>query len=213
MGTDADSFSLNVKGTAFRFSVNDFELDISRWWLSPPISWVDGELVSLSISVSGPNSLPAFSGEDLARSVAENSLAGTNVGAPVTAADPDGGTPTHTLEGTDAASFEIDSGSGQIQTKSGVSYDFETKSSYSVTVKAEDSAGGTDTVALTITVTDVNEPPSAPRRPHRRGRLGQQRQPGCDLDGAGQRRQARHRLLRPALPARDERGLDRRPAG
>ena len=99
-----------------------------------------------------------------AREVPENTEAGENIGAPVTATDPDNDTPAYTLEGADAASFDIDSASGQIQTKSGVTYDHETKSSYSVTVKADDNNGATATIDLnititiTITVTDVDEP-------------------------------------------------------
>ena len=37
--------------------------------------------------------------------------------------------------------------------------------SYSVTVKADDQNGGTDTIAVTISVTDVTEKPLAPARP------------------------------------------------
>ena len=64
---------------------------------------------------------------------------------------------TYTLEGTDAASFDIVSTSGQIQTKTGVTYDYETQSSYSVTVKADDGKGGTATIAVTISVTNLDE--------------------------------------------------------
>ena len=97
------------------------------------------------------------------REVPENTEAGENIGAPVTATDPDtGNTPAYTLEGADLDSFDIDSASGQIQTKPGVTYDHESKSSYSVTVKADDNNGGTATIDLnitiTITVTDVDEP-------------------------------------------------------
>ena len=106
-----------------------------------------------------PNAVPAFQQDSTTREVAENSAAGTNVGDPVTATDGDNDTLTYTLEGTDAASFQIISTSGQIQTISGVTYDYETKSSYSVTVKADDSNGGTDTIAVTINLTDVDETP------------------------------------------------------
>ena len=93
------------------------------------------------------------------REVPENTEAGGNIGAPVTATDPDtGDTLTYTLEGADVDSFDIDSASGQIQTKPGVTYDHETKSSYSVTVKADDNNGGTATIDVTITVADVDEP-------------------------------------------------------
>ena len=97
--------------------------------------------------------------------MAENSAASTNVGAVVTATDADNDPLTYTLEGTDAASFSIVSTSGQIQTESGVTYDHEAKSTYAVTVKADDMRGGSDTVAVTITVTDVAEPPDAPDAP------------------------------------------------
>ena len=106
-----------------------------------------------------PNAAPAFLSESTTREVAENSLAGTNVGDPVTATDADNDTLTYSLEGTDAASFDIVSTSGQIRTKAGVTYDFETTSSYSVTVKADDSNGGTDTIAVAINLLDVDEAP------------------------------------------------------
>ena len=107
------------------------------------------------------NTAPTFSSPTASRSVAENSAAGTNVGAPVTATDADSGdTLTYTLAGTDAVSFDIVSTSGQIQTTSGVTYDYETQSSYAVIVKADDGNGGSDTIMVTITVTDVDESPS-----------------------------------------------------
>ena len=65
----------------------------------------------------------------------ENSVAGTNVGKPVTAkATNTAYTYTHSLSGTDASKFEIGSATGQITVKSGTSLDYETKNSYSVTV-------------------------------------------------------------------------------
>ena len=41
-----------------------------------------------------------------------------------------------------------------------MTYDHEAKPRYTVTVKADDSNGGTDTIEVTITVTDVNEAPA-----------------------------------------------------
>ena len=112
------------------------------------------------------NAAPTFANPTEGRSVPENSAAGTNVGAVVTATDTDAGdTLTYTLEGADAASFDIVSTSGQIRTRSGVTYDHEARPSYSVTVKADDGNAGTATIAVTITVTDVAEPPAAPAAP------------------------------------------------
>ena len=60
----------------------------------------------------------------------------------------------------------IVSTSGQIRTRSGVTYDYETTSSYTVIVKADDGNGGTDTVTVTIDLTDdVDERPLAPAAP------------------------------------------------
>ena len=101
---------------------------------------------------------PVFSeGDSTERSVAENTVSGMNVGAAVTATDADNDTLTYSLEGTDAASFSIVSTRGQIRTVAAL--DHEAKSRYSVTVRADDGKGGTDTIAVTISVTDVNEGP------------------------------------------------------
>ena len=116
---------------------------------------------------SAGNSAPTFANPTETRSVAENSGGGTDVGNPVTATDTDSGdTLTYTLEGTDAAFFQIVSTSGQIRTRSGVTYDHEAKPSYAVIVKADDGNGGTDTVPVTIDLTDdVDERPLAPAAP------------------------------------------------
>ena len=102
---------------------------------------------------------PVFNeGDSAERSVAENSAAGANVGSAVRATDADNDTLTYSLEGTDAASFYIVSARGQIRTVAAL--DHETRSSYSVRVKADDGKGGTATIEVIITVTDVNEPPT-----------------------------------------------------
>ena len=116
-----------------------------------------------SASGRSANVAPVFPAGPLTRSVAENTAAGQNVGSPVTAADTNADALTYTLEGTDAASFDIVASSGQIQTKAALN--FEAKSSYRVTVKASDSRGGSATVDVTITVTDVDEPPGKPAAP------------------------------------------------
>ena len=126
-------------------------------WIGHGLTWSEDDTVQARLTLS--NAAPDFGADSTTREVAENSDAGTNVGAAVTATDTNDDTLTYSLEGTDAASFQILSASGQIQTTSGVTYDYETKSSYSVTVKADDGLGGTDTIAVAIDLTDVNEPP------------------------------------------------------
>ena len=107
---------------------------------------------------AGSNRPPEFGAASATRSFNENTGAGENIGGPVTATDPENHSLTYSLDATGAASFDIDSGTGQIQTKSGQTYDHETKSSYSVTVTADDNNGGTATKDVTITVTNVEEP-------------------------------------------------------
>ena len=124
-------------------------------------------------AIDASNSEPAFADDSATRTLPENSGAGVNVvGSTITASDDDtGNTLTYSLTGTDAGPFEIGS-NGQIKTKTGVTpnLDFEAaKKSYSVTVQVadgKDAAGDTespavidDTIAVTIDLTNVNEPP------------------------------------------------------
>ena len=102
---------------------------------------------------------PVFSQDSTTRSVAENATPETNVGRPVTASDPERKALTYTLEGTNASSFTIVQSSGQIKTKENVDLDFETKPTYTVTVRATDPGDLSDTIVVTINLVDVNEPP------------------------------------------------------
>ena len=93
----------------------------------------------------------------------ENTVAGEDIGAPVAATDADEDDElTYTLSGTDAASFDISSATGQLQTKAAL--DYETKDSYTVIVTATDEAGLSDAITVTIDVADVddNRPPTFP---------------------------------------------------
>ena len=91
------------------------------------------------------------------RSVVENTSAGENVGAPVTAMDADNDTLTYSLGGTDMASFDIDPPTGQIMVGTGTMLDYETKASYMVTVTATDPDSASDMITVTITVTNEEE--------------------------------------------------------
>ena len=109
--------------------------------------------VSIEATAAPPNTPPVFSeGASATRSVRDDATSGANVGSPVRATDADqGDTLTYSLEGTDAASFTIVPTSGQIQTSAAL--DASTKSTYSVTVRATDTQGGSATIGVTITVT------------------------------------------------------------
>ena len=125
----------------------------------------DAYPASGTVTAAGTNNAPVFSSSNVSRSIAENTAAGQNVGAAVTATDADAGdTLSYTLGGADVVSFDFVETTGQIRTKTNVSYDFEAKSSYTVTVTASDGTATAD-ASVTIGITDVDEPPNAPATP------------------------------------------------
>ena len=108
-----------------------------------------------------PNVPPTFDeGGRTTRSVAENTASGTDIGSPVSASDEnDADTLTYSLSDADAdaEAFTIDEETGQIKTSA--SLNFEDRNRYLVTAKVDDGNGGTDSIRVTINVTDVNESP------------------------------------------------------
>ena len=99
------------------------------------------------------NEMPnAFDSADSARSVDENSSAGTLVGAPVTTTDsnPDD-VLYYTLSGADVASFAIDKVTGQITVDGNVDHERSGGADHTVTVTATDPSGETSTITITIT--------------------------------------------------------------
>ena len=104
---------------------------------------------------------PSFDSGNYDREIAENTAAGQGIGSPVAATGGTGAL-TYTLDATGASFFDIVAASGQLRTKTGVTYDHEATGSYSVTVTAADTASMTATATVAITVTDVDEPPLAP---------------------------------------------------
>ena len=101
----------------------------------------------------------AIATDDVLMDNAEEDAA-DNVGSPVMATDPDPNEDplTYTLEGTDASKFRVRA-NGQIEVGAGTELDYETKTTYMVTVMAEDSFGDSASIMVTITVTDINEGP------------------------------------------------------
>ena len=98
-----------------------------------------------SSQVAVGNRHPYFASMTATREVPENSGMGLYIGDPVSATDDDGDSLEYTLSGPDASSFNILGGSGQIFVKSGVTYNYEDKSSYTVIVSVsdeKDDAGG-----------------------------------------------------------------------
>ena len=109
---------------------------------------------------TGPTSVPATGqqlgfaeGESATRSIDENTPAGFNVGAAVSA-EVDGAL-SYTLSGPDAASFTIVPTSGQIRTRDGVVYDYEARNLYRVTVGVADDSGASGAIDVDIHILDL----------------------------------------------------------
>ena len=113
------------------------------------------------------NAAPVFPDQDFntegeqsdrtSRDVPENTEAGRNIGAPVSAQDEDDDLLIYTLSGADAASFGIGRNNGQLKTKAPLNY--EARNSYTVVVTTTDPFGAADSIQVTINVTDEDDPP------------------------------------------------------
>ena len=181
-GADA---ATSVTGVAFR-SGDATKVELT---LSPAVGQGEsGITVTYSPPVANPlqdtsgNKVAGFSGKSVATnaapgfsdnaptelSLAENNDAGAVVGT-VAASDPDGDTLTYSLDTTSDAVFDID-GTGAITVTEAGALDHEAKPSWPVRVSVSDGRApdgsadsGTDAIHdLTVTVTDVDEPPGAP---------------------------------------------------
>ena len=134
--------------------------DVNKY-LRATASYTDAEGSGKSANETSANAVatanvgPEFATAMTNRTVAENTAAGEDIGNPVAANDANGDTLAYTLGGADAASFDIDGTTGQLMTLAAL--DYETKASYSVTVTASDSGDLSDSTAVTVTVTDVDE--------------------------------------------------------
>ena len=168
-GTDASSFSIDSETGQLRTSAAlDYE---AKPTYTITITADDGKGGSASInvtinitdiepetaqSINIQNSFPGFTeGSSTTRSVAENTASDVNIGSAVSATDPDGDTLTYSLGGTDAASFSLDSSSGQLRTSAALNY--ETKPTYTITITADDGKGGSASINVKINITDIKE--------------------------------------------------------
>ena len=171
-GTDAGSFDIHQgTGQIMVKTATKLDLEAKATYMVTVTATDPGDLsdsvdvtIKLTDEDEGPtitrtdaltNQAPTFPSAATTREVAENTVAGEDIGAPVAATDADNDALTYALSGTDAASFDIISATGQLQTKAAL--DYETKATYSVTLTASDSGGLSDSIDVTITVTDVDE--------------------------------------------------------
>ncbi|MBL8813567.1 MAG: cadherin domain-containing protein, partial [Planctomycetaceae bacterium] len=155
-----DNAAFNVSGTSLRANAGfDFETKNSY---SVTVRVTDANGLSFdkqfTISVTDVNETPtniSLSHNSLAENAGANAVIGTLSGT-----DPDAGdTLTFSLPAGlgDNAAFNVSGTSLRANT----SFDFETKNSYSVTVRVTDAGGLSFDKQFTISVTDVNENPTA----------------------------------------------------
>ncbi|WP_153016629.1 beta strand repeat-containing protein, partial [Cylindrospermopsis raciborskii] len=98
-----------------------------------------------------------------ANTVAENGTNGTLVGITASATDADNSNNTVTYNLTDNAGgrFAINSTTGVVSVADASLLNFETAQSHNITVRASSTDGSTSDQTFTLTVTDVNEAPTA----------------------------------------------------
>ncbi len=156
-------FEFTASGT-FVSQVVVPELDGTYRRLRTPMLGPEGALYVTTSNGGGadrilkvaPSLPPSFASETDEQEVAENSSAATVV-ATVTATDPERQALTYALSGPDAASFTIpNSAAGQLRANAPL--DREAATSYEVIVTASDPYGLSDSITLTINVTDIDEP-------------------------------------------------------
>lgn len=156
----------------------------SRYGRTSPLTatdfaWGTAADKAAKVTINGyPITAPAFDGDTAAREVDENAASGT-VGLPVAATDADGDAVAYSLAATadsDADAhlaafrrdFALDAATGQISVRPGARIDYETRPAYKVVLQATDredvngdpeaTPAVDDTVTLTVTVVNLDEP-------------------------------------------------------
>ena len=118
------------------------------------------DTAAVTVNLTNANEAPTAT--DATFSLAENSANGAVVGI-VSASDPDAGdTLSYAITGGNpGGAFAIDAATGQITVANATQLDFETTPVFNLAVTVTDAGSLTDTAAVTVNLTDVNEGPAA----------------------------------------------------
>ena len=120
--------------------------------------------VDVLLTITDDDTAPVFEPDAVTLTVVENTAADQALGAPLTASDADAQTVSYHLgEEDDAAAFHIVEQTGQLRTLGRL--DYEGRATYRFTVEARDPDGNAGRLAVTVNVTDVDEPPAKPSPP------------------------------------------------
>ncbi|MCY4323427.1 MAG: fibronectin type III domain-containing protein [Gammaproteobacteria bacterium] len=154
----------NTSNTRTNYSHRNLAPRSTRHYRVTAINSVGRSAVSNTASATtASNSVPIFAATSYERRVNENTPSNRAIGSPVTASDPDGDSLTYRIGGTDAAAFRVTASNGQLRTSRTLNY--EAKSTYQVTVSAEDGFGARASASVQIRIDDIDEPPSRPSAP------------------------------------------------
>ena len=173
-GADKDSFSINSRGELLTKAPLDYE-DKSRYQVQ--IRATDGlgregqsdptidDMITVGITVTDVNEPSQLPSGQIILTVDENTASGQPIGNPIAATDPENDPPTYSLDPAGDLIFDIDSASGQLSTQAALN--FEDQRSYEIDFSVTDGKApdGTndpaidDTITVTISVRDMNEPP------------------------------------------------------
>jgi len=151
-GTGSDNFSVDAAGNITLSSELDYETVTSYTLVLNASDGVNTTTSEFTFSVSDVNEAPTLSNTLGATSFAENTSTGTTI-ATATAADPEAQSLTYSLSGTGSDNFSVDA-AGNITLSSEL--DYETATSYSLTLTASDGTHSTSNT-LNISVDDVVE--------------------------------------------------------
>ena len=160
-GADADKVTVDADNGEVRFNESpDYESGKTSYVFTVTAS--DGSLtdtIDVTLNVTDVNEPPAYVSSTASASVAEDAAVSTVVYT-ADASDEDGDTLTFSLGGTDGSLLTIDSTTGEVTLNASPNY--ENKDQYLFTITASDGSL-TDTIDVTLDVTDVNEAPQLER--------------------------------------------------
>ena len=158
---DSGFLNWDHNGTATRTTITGL-VDVTRYEVR--VRAVDeldtGDWSAAAMGATAAAAPRFVDGERATREVPENAPGGLAVGAPLTATA-SGRALRYEIDQTGAAHFAVDPADGQLRTRSEAIYDHEDRHHPDFSVTAIDPDGRVAEIAVTVVVTDVDEPPGA----------------------------------------------------
>ncbi|MFY0650506.1 MAG: cadherin domain-containing protein [Cyclobacteriaceae bacterium] len=157
-GNKNDAFSIDNTGAIVVNNIEELDFETTPIF-NLSVSIDDGEatvVTTVTINLKDINDAPTF--EDQSFSVDENSEENAEIGT-VVSSDQDNDALTYSIiSGNDDGFFSIEEGSGIIKVGTDSDLNFETKSTYDLTVQVSDGELNQE-ATITISINDINEAP------------------------------------------------------